>query len=154
MHELTIDVNYTSIGTGTMENQQTPTLASPPDSRSPPTGSSKHSKMAVSGGARAGSEPVDAGALSKALKDFEDGGRVQNRTPGASPSRKRQRIYGDRFIPNREGQDLQASYSLLHDDGSPATPSKTKKRTPHGELHFQKSERIPCCTEFHLPIDI
>ena len=45
-----------------------------------------------------------------------------------------------RFIPNREGQDLQAGFSLLHDDGSPATPSKSKKRTPHGELHFQKSE--------------
>lgn len=45
-----------------------------------------------------------------------------------------------RFIPNREGQDLQASFSLLHEDGSPAvTPSKVKKRTPQGELHFQKS---------------
>jgi len=46
-----------------------------------------------------------------------------------------------RFIPNREGQDLQASFSLLHDEGSPATPSKQKKRTPHGELHFQKSKQ-------------
>jgi cell division cycle 20-like protein 1 (cofactor of APC complex) len=45
-----------------------------------------------------------------------------------------------RFIPNRDGQDLQASYSLLHDDGSPATPSRSKKRTPHGELHFQRTE--------------
>jgi hypothetical protein len=45
-----------------------------------------------------------------------------------------------RFIPNREGQDLQASYSLLHDEGSPASASKQKKRTPHGELHFQKSK--------------
>ena len=45
-----------------------------------------------------------------------------------------------RFIPNRDGQDLQASYSLLHDDGSPATPSRSKKKTPHGELHFQRTE--------------
>lgn len=45
-----------------------------------------------------------------------------------------------RFIPNREGQDLQASFSLLHDEGSPATPSKQKKRPPYGELHFQKSK--------------
>lgn len=44
-----------------------------------------------------------------------------------------------RFIPTRSGQDLQAGFSLLHEDGSPATPSKQKKRTPHGELHFQKS---------------
>lgn len=49
-----------------------------------------------------------------------------------------------RFIPNREGQDLQASYSLLHEDGCPTTPSKVKKRAPHGELHFQKSK--PGCT--------
>ncbi|KAI3543961.1 WD repeat domain-containing protein [Colletotrichum costaricense] len=61
-------------------------------------------------------------------------------TPGASPHRKRQRINGDRFIPTRTGQDLQASFNLLHEDGSPATPSKQKKRTPHGELHFQKTE--------------
>ena len=80
-------------------------------------------------------------------------------TPGISPSRKRQRINGDRlvyrkrsgqinqvytdlnrFIPTRSGQDLQASFSLLHEDASPATPSKQKKRTPQGELHFQKSE--------------
>lgn len=45
-----------------------------------------------------------------------------------------------RFIPNRDGQDLHASYSLLHDDGSPATPSRSKKKTPHGELHFQRTE--------------
>jgi hypothetical protein len=47
-----------------------------------------------------------------------------------------------RFIPNRAGQDLQASFNLLHDDGSPATPSKSK-RTPHNELHFQKSKHWP-----------
>lgn len=45
-----------------------------------------------------------------------------------------------RFIPNREGQDLQASFSLLHDEASPATPSKQKRRPPHGELHYQKSK--------------
>ncbi|KAH8174270.1 hypothetical protein LIA77_05689 [Sarocladium implicatum] len=61
-------------------------------------------------------------------------------TPSASPHRKRQRINGDRFIPSRSGQDLQASFSLLHDEGSPATASRQKKRTPHGELHFQKTE--------------
>ncbi|KAJ8124420.1 hypothetical protein O1611_g9220 [Lasiodiplodia mahajangana] len=43
------------------------------------------------------------------------------------------------FIPSRSGQDLQASFSLLHDEGSPASPSR-KKPTPHGELHFQKTE--------------
>ena len=30
---------------------------------------------------------------------------------------------------------------MLHDDGSPSTPSRSKKRTPHGELHFQRSTK-------------
>ena len=46
---------------------------------------------------RAGSEAVDANALSQALKEFEDAGRARERTPGGSPSRKRQRVYGDRY---------------------------------------------------------
>ncbi|KAI9155286.1 Fizzy-related [Paramyrothecium foliicola] len=83
--------------------------------------------------------PFDPEALDHALiREFQRPQRES--TPGASPHRKRQRINGDRFIPTRSGQDLQASYSLLHEDGSPATPSKQKKRTPHGELHFQKTE--------------
>lgn len=78
-------------------------------------------------------------ALSQALQDLEYGARQRDLTPSLSPQRKRQRVYGDRFIPNREGRDLQAGFSLLHDDASPATPSKLKKRTPHNELHFQRS---------------
>ncbi|KAF4423744.1 cell division cycle 20 1 cofactor-APC complex [Fusarium acutatum] len=88
-------------------------------------------------GARA--SPFDIDAVDSALlREFQRPQRES--TPGASPHRKRQRINGDRFIPTRSGQDLQASFSLLHEDGSPATPSKQKKRTPHGELHFQKTE--------------
>lgn len=89
---------------------------------------------------REGSEPVDPGALSRALQGVERAARSRERTPVGSPSRKRQRIYGDRFIPNRDGRDLQASFSLIPDNNSPATPSKAKKRTPHGELHFQRSK--------------
>ncbi|XP_044721940.1 anaphase-promoting complex subunit 4 WD40 domain-containing protein [Hirsutella rhossiliensis] len=82
---------------------------------------------------------IDANAVESALlKELQRPHRES--TPGASPHRKRQRINGDRFIPSRSGQDLQASFSLLHEDGSPATPSRQKKRTPHGELHFQKTE--------------
>lgn len=47
---------------------------------------------------RAGSEPIDASALTQALKDFEGARRTRDRTPTASPSRKRQRIYGDRLV--------------------------------------------------------
>ncbi|EKV16567.1 Cell cycle regulatory protein (Srw1), putative [Penicillium digitatum PHI26] len=93
-----------------------------------------------------GAEPIDPSALAKALKDYETSGSRRDRTPASSPCRKRQRVYGDRqvtlypFIPNRDGQDLQATYSLLHEDGCPSTPSKAKKRPPHSELHFQKTE--------------
>lgn len=60
-----------------------------------------------------------------------------------------------RFIPNREGQDLQATYSLLHEDGCPSTPSKSKRRIPHGELHFQKGmSPLLYPTEPHTNIDI
>jgi cell division cycle 20-like protein 1 (cofactor of APC complex) len=136
------------------EGIATPALISPPESKTPPTATHKRNQTL-----NRNSEPVDASALSKALKDFEQAGKVRERTPIASPSRKRPRIQGDRwvfgnvidglrqqtnidprFIPNRAGQDLQASFSLLHDDGSPATPSKSR-RTPHNELHFQKSKR-------------
>ncbi|POR33471.1 Fizzy-like protein [Tolypocladium paradoxum] len=85
------------------------------------------------------STAIDAEAVDSALlRELQRPHRES--TPGASPHRKRQRINGDRFIPSRSGQDLQASFSLLHEDGSPATPSRQKKRTPHGELHFQKTE--------------
>lgn len=39
---------------------------------------------------------MDPDALTKALKDMEDAGRQRERTPGMSPCRKRQRVYGDR----------------------------------------------------------
>ncbi|KAI9737142.1 MAG: substrate-specific activator of APC-dependent proteolysis [Cirrosporium novae-zelandiae] len=127
-----------------MERPHTPSSMSPPRVRSPPpaTGKRTHSHgVGINAQTRSDSDPVDGDALNRALKEFEEAGRQRERTPGASPSRKRQRIYGDRFIPNREGQDLQAGYSLLHDDGSPATPSRARKqRPPHGELHFQKTE--------------
>ncbi|KAL4960591.1 WD40-repeat-containing domain protein [Aspergillus stella-maris] len=120
-------------------------IVSPPGSRTPPSMPSKTTLFYPdSSGAqhtrRHTSGAIDPNALTRALKEYDDAGRSRERTPGASPSRKRQRVYGDRFIPVREGQDLQATYSLLHEDGCPATPSKTKKRTPHSELHFQKTE--------------
>merc|ERR1712000_80211 len=95
------------------------------------------SNARMSEGARP--SPFDAEAVDSALR--RELSRPQREsTPSASPHRKRQRINGDRFIPTRSGQDLQASFSLLHDEASPATPSKQKKRTPQGELHFQKAE--------------
>lgn len=99
-------------------------------------------------------------ALDDSVGEMEPGGAT---TPAPSPSRKRQRIYGDRyvwlqvgvwgrgiggidsklirmdrFIPNRDGVDLQASYSLLHAEGSPSTPTKPKKKVASGELQYQK----------------
>ncbi|KAH8595618.1 WD40-repeat-containing domain protein [Bisporella sp. PMI_857] len=141
--------SYHSHLTKTANAISTPPVDTPPRTTTPPPAGAEKRKsdkksMGESSSYRnsglIGGEAVDPVALKNALKDFEDAGRQREVTPGGSPSRKRQRVYGDRFIPNREGQDLQASFSLLHDESSPATPSKQKKRTPHGELHFQRTE--------------
>ncbi|EXJ71867.1 cell division cycle 20-like protein 1, cofactor-APC complex [Cladophialophora psammophila CBS 110553] len=126
----------------TSDRPHTPTLPTPLGSKTPPTISSKRfgEKEEGMSAIQRATEAMEADALTRRLKEIENAGRQRDRTPGRSPSRKRQRIYGDRFIPNRDGQDLQASYSLLHDDASPATPSRSKKKTPHGELHFQRTE--------------
>ncbi|USW47669.1 Putative WD40/YVTN repeat-like-containing domain superfamily, The WD repeat Cdc20/Fizzy family [Septoria linicola] len=124
---------------------QTPAPLSPPRSKTPPTvtGKRAHSDDQVpttSTTYRSGSEPVNAVALNKALKDIERSGLHRVSTPTASPSRKRQKIQtSDRFIPNRAGQDLSASYNLLHEDGSPATPSRHRKKGP-SDLQFHKVE--------------
>jgi cell division cycle 20-like protein 1 (cofactor of APC complex) len=75
----------------------TPTLISPPESKTPPTATHKRNKSAFGTSAHdRNSEPVDSSVLSKALEQLEQAGRVRERTPTASPSRKRPRIYGDR----------------------------------------------------------
>lgn len=45
-----------------------------------------------------GVEPVDPSALARALKDYETAGARRERTPVSSPCRKRQRVYGDRYV--------------------------------------------------------
>ncbi|MCJ1395745.1 substrate-specific activator of APC-dependent proteolysis [Xylographa bjoerkii] len=122
----------------------TPTLVSPPDTTTPPyatIGKRNHSNgEALNGPRREGSEAIDAAALSDKLKEFKDDLRAREVTPSGSPSRKRPRLYADRFIPDRNGQDLQANFSLLPDEVSPTTPSRAKRRPANGELHFQKTE--------------
>ena len=76
----------------------TPTLISPPDTRTPPTAThQRHQPNDV--GARnseRGPGAIDPDVLSIALKNFEDSGRQREHTPGGSPSRKRQRTNWDR----------------------------------------------------------
>ncbi|KAI1313101.1 WD40-repeat-containing domain protein [Xylaria venustula] len=100
--------------------------------------SSKGSRRSGRFTARASTGGVDAETLSRRLSRELSADR-RDSAPAASPNRKKRRIDADRFIPSRSGQDLQASFSLLHEEGSPASPSR-KKPTPHGELHFQKTE--------------
>ncbi|KAK4169160.1 putative fizzy-related protein [Cladorrhinum sp. PSN259] len=114
----------------------------PPRLPPPETQRNEHRNGESARYGRIGSRSVDLtglDAVDSALRR-EISRQQRDSTPGASPHRKRQRINGDRFIPSRSGQDLQASFSLLHEDGSPATPARQKKRTPHGELHYQKTE--------------
>ncbi|CAD0113071.1 unnamed protein product [Aureobasidium uvarum] len=135
------------------DHVHTPKLPSPPGTKTPPTVS--HTRANVNNDidndnianqknatstSRKTSEAVDPDALSKALQQFEEAGRNREHTPGESPKRKRQRVYTDRFIPNRAGQDLHASYNLLHDQGSPATPHRAIKKPPANELHMFNDE--------------
>ncbi|KAI1482919.1 WD domain-containing protein [Daldinia eschscholtzii] len=85
-----------------------------------------------------GAGDLDPDILRRALSREVSADR-RDSASSASPSRKRQRINGDRFIPDR-GQDIVSAFSLLHEGGSPATPPRPKKRAPHGELHFQQTE--------------
>ena len=77
-------------------------IASPPGSKTPPSMPAKKTlffpdTMSSSRQkSQSGPDPVDPDALTKALKDYEEAGRRRERTPGTSPSRKRQRVYGDR----------------------------------------------------------
>ena len=88
-----------------MENTTSSDLGSPAEIGDPPPTLGKRAHTngnTVNGAGRAGSEPIDPSALTQALKDFEDARRTRDRTPNASPSRKRQRIYGDRSVtPSR-----------------------------------------------------
>lgn len=125
----------------------TPSLPTPAESKTPPTITSKRFYeqygvgVGTSGDAqRLSVEQVDEENLTRRLRELENAGRQRDRTPGHSPRRKKQRVFGDRFIPNRDGQDLPASYSLLFDDGSPATPSRSRRKGAHEELHFQRTE--------------
>lgn len=135
--------NTSSIVTTSMDHQAQVDISTPQNGSSNSNSNRKRSHLVgANGHNREGSEPVDPGALSRALQGVEQASQSRERTPIGSPSRKRQRIYGDRFIPNRDGRDLQASFSLIPDNNSPSTPSKAKKRTPHGELHFQRSSSL------------
>ncbi|KAL1306436.1 hypothetical protein AAFC00_005135 [Neodothiora populina] len=127
-----------------LDDVRTPKLISPPGTKTPSTVSDKRNATTKATAKKVdkdeASEAVDATALSKALQ-LEQEGRNREHTPGESPKRKRQRVYGDRFIPNRSGQDLQSSYNLHHDHGSPATPSRALRHAQSGELHMQKTEQ-------------
>jgi cell division cycle 20-like protein 1 (cofactor of APC complex) len=76
-------------------------MASPPGSKTPPSHPLKKTLFFPDTAtnrsqSRPGSEPVDPEALARALKEYDEAGLRRERTPGASPSRKRQRVYGDR----------------------------------------------------------
>jgi len=82
----------------------TPPIETPPRAMTPPLGAEKRRAEMKTIGENSlrrssgivGGEAIDPSALKKALKDFEDAGRSRDVTPGGSPSRKRQRVYGDR----------------------------------------------------------
>ena len=86
-----------------MQPPHSTSLGSKLESRTPPpTTVKRHTNDHPSAEpTRAGSEHVNATLLSKALENVEEPNghsRSRERTPAGSPSRKRQRIYGDRSV--------------------------------------------------------
>lgn len=93
--------NPTTRGVGRGARPAATHIVSPPGSRTPPSMPAKTTLFfpeptGAQHTSRHSSGAIDPNALTKALRDFEDAGRSRERTPGASPSRKRQRVYGDR----------------------------------------------------------
>lgn len=82
----------------TAERPTTPSLPTPVGSKTPPTISSKRllDKPESMSAVQRATEAMEADALNRRLKEIETAGRQRDRTPGRSPSRKRQRLYGDR----------------------------------------------------------
>ena len=96
-------LDRTSTSTSTSRHQRTPPLGSPrrrsptPLLQDPKSANRTHPQGKMSSTEKSAAS-VDADALARALKDVKDVGRPRERTPGTSPSRKRQRIYGDRQV--------------------------------------------------------
>jgi cell division cycle 20-like protein 1 (cofactor of APC complex) len=76
------------------DDARTPSLISPPESKTPPTATHKRNQTEFAQDRN--SEPVDPSQLSKALEKFEQAGRARERPPTKSPRHKRQRTWGDR----------------------------------------------------------
>jgi hypothetical protein len=68
---------------------------------------------------------LDAGALTKALL-FGEEGRSRDVTPGGSPSRKRQRVYGDRYVATTSIQRELRSFELEIDGEGPSAQPSTR----------------------------
>ena len=83
-----------------MEHQEASAIISSTEAPTPPLahGAKRGHLDAVVGRnhARDGSEALDPDSLSKALQEFKEAGQTREKTPTGSPSRKRQRVYGDR----------------------------------------------------------
>ncbi len=102
MRETTVESHIiASTLSHTVQDLNTPPIISPPRSKTPPPAASKRNHGAngqLAGHETAASESVDPVMLSRALKDFAEAGRQRERTPGGSPSRKKQKVYGDRSV--------------------------------------------------------
>ncbi|GAA5836647.1 hypothetical protein JCM11251_002686 [Rhodosporidiobolus azoricus] len=101
-----------------------------------------------SGGPQAGpSSPRGSPSKTRSREDsFGTGGGGPFGAGGGSPTKKR--IYGDRFIPNRDGLDLATSFSLLpgstssSSSSTPSSSSKGKRRaTADGDAQTEEANK-------------
>jgi cell division cycle 20-like protein 1 (cofactor of APC complex) len=88
----------------------TPPAGTPPRSASPLQGAEKRKSDRTSNEenmerrwsdmahrSSAAASGIDAEQLQKVLREFDEAGKPRDVTPGGSPARKRQRVYGDRY---------------------------------------------------------
>ena len=95
------EVTNSAVPAGATGRSLTPALPTPAGSKTPPTVSRRElGESSTNLHGRRISEVMEADVLSRRLKEFEASGSVRSRdgTPGGSPSRKRQRVYGDRYV--------------------------------------------------------
>ncbi|BGP16975.1 hypothetical protein JCM10213_007421 [Rhodosporidiobolus nylandii] len=93
-----------------------------------------------SGGPQAGpSSPRGSPSKTRSREDSFGAGGSALFGPGGPGSPSKKRIYGDRFIPNRDGLDLATSFSLL-----PGSTSSSGSSTPSSTAKGKRKANTDC----------
>jgi len=132
---------------------QISSIVSPPGSKTPPSMPTKRTMYFPDNSGnrqqQEGADPVDPSALAKALKDYETAGTRRERTPVSSPCRKRQRVYGDRYVTPSISLGLKLQSSLSKVCGIPADPKPVLSPTAMDKTYRRLTV---CCMKMVAPL--